>query len=186
MTMKFRVDDKEHGYAMKKEILSWRDALTRASVWNIKDLLDDDTISRADKDYSWDLDSLKNNRKIRVRYGKRDEAWYLYLPDPEYTPYEEPSDPILDDETMAFLDRLTELAIRVQTEVNDHRRKVMIRRKKKEYPGWFLYARAVIIRPATASTPEVVDDWFMCEFQDGHCERIKYDHVRFVNEWEEE
>lgn len=177
MTMKFKVDEKAHGYAMKKEILSWIDAMKRVTVWNIKDLLDDDTITQEDKDYSWDLDSLKKDRKIRVRFGKRDQTWYLYLPDPEYTPCEDPSDPILDDETMAFLDRLTELAIGILEYGKDTRRECVVTRAKKMIPAWF---HCWTMNQVIKDDKIVTDLLAVCEFDDGHVERVKFDKIQFI------
>lgn len=97
----------------------------------------------------------------------------------------------------AFLDYMFENMKEILANNRDGRRKCIIWKKsrkkdvvadgvielrREEWPCWFhCWASNRIVK----EDGTVVDQLLaVCEYQDGHVERISFDHIRFVEEWE--
>lgn len=201
MTIKLKMKDRETAYNLKEEIRDYANTFDYISVKEVLNFINFDgsiteTIEGDDDKRGWRWSDLKGNN-IMVRTLKDGTTW-LYLCDPplkinKYIPDElcdgckaEEKDP--DD---IFLDKLYELIVDVlamQAATFDGRRKVMVHRasKKKnviaeEYPCWFhCWTANQIVKDNGTMVSDLLA---VCEFQDGHIERVKFDHVIFVNEW---
>ena len=188
MTMKFKMPSKEEAYRIKNVIREEAEMFDFVTVEDVKrhcapisqlaEIEDDDKTS------GWRYADLVGNHFF-VRKTK--DGWFLFICDPRLNVRvlktdEEPSGPLIDDETMAFLDRLTELAIGILEYGKDGRRKCVVIRAKKTIPAWFhCWASNRIVK----EDGTVIDQLLaVCEYSDGHVERINFDHIRFVEEWE--
>lgn len=95
----------------------------------------------------------------------------------------------LNMEDRAYADYLIKGLTDAMSYLRDGRRKCMVWKKsnKKDveiegYPCWFhcWFTNRIVKNDGT-----VVDQLLaVCEYQDGHVERIKFDHIRFVEEWD--
>ena len=189
MTMKFKMPSKEEAYRIKNVIREEAEMFDFVTVEDVNrhctpipqlaEIEDDDKTS------GWRYADLVGNHFF-VRKTK--DGWFLFICDPRLNVRvlktdEDLSGPLIDDETMAFLDRLTELALGVAEYGKDTRRKCIVTRAKKTIPAWFhCWTTNQIIKDDMI----VTDLLAVCEFDDGHVERVKFDHVRFVDEWEVE
>ena len=97
--------------------------------------------------------------------------------------------PSEEEKDKAFLDYMFENMKEILANNRDGRRKCMIWKKSRkkdvvaeEWPCWFhCWSSNRIVK----NDGTVVDQLLaVCEHQDGHIERINYDHIRFVEEWD--
>lgn len=199
MTMKFKMDDRADAEKCKetiRETADFFDYVTLADVKMICHQIND--VEEEDHDVGWRLQDLVGNHCF-IRHVK--DGWHLYICDPTIgitklaKPEQEASPEIEDD---MFLNKLYDMCVDIMAMSyanRDGRRKVMVHRasKKKgvtveEYPCWFhcWTTNQFTKKPKQeGDSPEIITDLLaVCEFQDGHVERIKFDHVRFVEEWE--
>lgn len=95
----------------------------------------------------------------------------------------------LNMEDRAFADYLIKCLTDEMSYLRDGRRKCMVWKKSRkkdvvaeEWPCWFhCWSSNRIVK----DNGTVVDQLLaVCEHQDGHIERINYDHIRFVEEWD--
>lgn len=199
--MRFSVYDKKAGVKIKKKIINVLNDKSPdggfITVADVKKFCGGLAISNDDYYFGWEKE-VYLLRKIRVRETKN--GWYLYLPDPKYLVVNvEPSGEFMDenknqdddgDESYEF-DILTILTCLINSlkEINEGRRKCMVWKKSRkkdvvaeEWPCWFhCWSSNRIVK----DDGKVVDQLLaVCEYQDGHVERINYDHIRFVEEWD--
>ncbi len=193
--MKFKVKSKEDGYNVKRAIFDLERECQYLTLYFVKDQTVEHIPVPDDLDYVWDIHKLRESRKARVRYSKKEGAWYLYLPEPEYRVrnlrVSTSPEPVKSEDDI-FLEKLYEMCIDVlemMAAKNDGRRKCMIWKKSRkkdveveEWPCWFhCWSSNRIVKDDGAVVDKLLA---VCEFQDGHVERINFDHIRFVEEWE--
>ena len=123
------------------------------------------------------------------------KTWYLYLCEPTLiiTPLEtsvcseaveEPPTMPISKENFEFANYLAAL---FEDIIPDFRLKAMVHHKEKgkiiERPCYFHEWTHNVVKKEDGS--EIYQDLALCQFlDDGHIERISFDHIRFVEEWE--
>ena len=187
--MKFKVKSKEDGYNVKRAIFDLERECQYLTLYFVKDQTVEHIPIPDDLDYVWDIHKLRESKKARVRYSKKEGAWYLYLPEPEYRPENIYPRESMDADDI-FLDKLFDMCKKVLTmREMMSRRKCMVWRKSNkkgvlvdEFPCW---CTDKMINPVVKDGVHIANDLlYICEFQDGHIERVRYNHIRFVEEWE--
>lgn len=183
--LKWRMDDKETAYRIKEAIRDEADILDFISVADAKKIAYTiPTIEEQDEKEGWRWSDLKGNN-LMVRTLKDESVW-LYICDPTIPISREAVSN--DSFEIDILTLLTCLINSVQ-EMKDGRRKCMIWKKSRkkdvvaeEWPCWFhCWSSNRIVK----GDGTVIDQLLaVCEHQDGHVERINYDHIRFVEEWD--
>lgn len=193
--MKFKVLSKEDGLMVKELILSKIRTEGADAVVNVYEVnvaadcgIGDYEPKFTDYERYWCVKDLLHG-KIRIRHTR--DGWFMYLPEPNEPEFDtEPCEEKSEDDV--FLEKLYERCVdllEAMSYKNDGRRKCMVWRKSKkkgvlveEFPCWFHCWSGNRITKDDGST---VDQLLaVCEFQDGHVERVNFDHIRFVEEWD--
>ena len=199
--LKWRMESREHAYQIKNMIKETVDILDFISVAEAKkiafvnpEIEDDDT------KWGWRWSDLKG-MNIYVRTLRGDGS-YLYICDPtipvtikEITNAEESIPEELNKQDKVYADYFVKVITDAMLYIRDGRRKCMVWKKSKkkdviveEWPCWFhCWTNNRILKEAKAEGEKdrYIDQLLaVCEFQDGHIERIKHDHIRFVEEWD--
>lgn len=201
--LKWRVENRGKGHKIKNEIREIADTLDFITLAEAKDIVNTETpiggdfhklpIDNDEVKIGWRWSDLKGN-KLHIRTLKDGTTW-LYITEPTLNIHV-PEDDVVDkekEELDYFMKALWELGVDLLELIsvkNDGRRKCVVHKKSykknveiEEYPCWFhCWFANRIVKPSG----ENVDDLLgVCEFPDGHVERIRFDHIRFVDEWEE-
>lgn len=205
MSIKLKMNSRTEAYSVKdliKEYIETFDFITVREVLNLTNFDGSltETFEGDDDKRGWRWSDLTGNNMM-VRTLKDGTTW-LYLCDPTLEVKKAGGGYILDELTDKsdsekspddiFLDKLYEMCadlLEVMSRKNDGRRKCMVWRKSKkkgvlveEFPCWFHCWSGNRVTKDDGST---VDQLLaVCEFQDGHVERINFDHIRFVDEWD--
>lgn len=207
MTMlKYRVASYEAGHKLKEAIKRRaykNDFITLKEVNNV--LCPSVPSDPNEEKMGWRWSDLKGmNLYVRMcRFGEAVAQPYLYICEPtidvhkitagpeinvEMTDPEELKQGALNMEDKAFVDYLLKSLMDAMSYV-DNKRKCMVWKKSRkkdvvaeEWPCWcFGWMPNRIVK----SNGDTIDQTlFICEFQDGHVERINFDHIRFVEEWD--
>lgn len=203
MTLKFKMKSEEEARNAKDILQSMADMLDYITLKEVFDECGMPDTSNSEIDLTKELDyrsmgwRWSDLRGQSCKVGKAKRTWYLYLCDPplkvnsiskkqdDYIPDESVSDETLDFDILTLLTCL----INSVQEMKDGRRKCMVWKKSNKknveiegYPCWFhcWFTNRIVKNDGT-----VVDQLLaVCEYQDGHVERIKFDHIRFVEEWD--
>ena len=181
--MKFKVDSKAHGDAIKKELYDGGGFLSLASI--MQAFGDIDLIAEEDWDHGWFLKDLKDGNKLRVRECK--DGWYIYFPDDMVPAPEELVNPSNEMTEVEFINYLIESVRDLLIDIYDSRRKCMVnksagRGKIKYYNCWF---HCWTMNRVQKDDGTIVDQLLaVCEFPNGHVERIDFKNMVFVEEWE--
>lgn len=184
--MKFKVDSKEHGNRVKKEILFLEKEMAHITVACVKDILSE-PIKDIDRDYSWEIKGLRLQRKLRVR--ETSTGWYLYFPEPEYIPYGDGSDPVsfrkIENEEPEDIDWIRYIVDQFFI-LRDTRRPVEVIHKKdrkieKRYGMFHDWTTNRVVKEDGTIVDQLLA---IVEFPDGHVERI--DHKNILFSWYEE
>lgn len=208
MTMlKYRVASYEAGKKLKEAIKRRADENDFITLKEVDNILCPSAPSDPDGEkVGWRWSDLKGmNLYIRMcHFGEAVSQPYLYICEPtidvrkitagseinvKMTDPKELRKEALNMEDRAFADYLIKSLTDAMSYLRDGRRKCMVWRKSKkkdviaeEYPCWFhCWSSNRIVK----YDGKVVDQLLaVCEHQDGHVERIKFDHIRFVEEWD--
>lgn len=200
--MKIRVDSKQAGYAYKKHIVKLAREKEFLSLYEVYDLFPTSDWLCKDSDLDpktigWRSTDLRTDT-VRVRSTNNMLDWWLYFPEPDLPI----SSLTIDKETAARMAiKPTELIFPVKMDDKEKidyfidsfskifggKRKAMVHHKlnKKtiiDRPCWFhTWTQNIVVRDGEI----ICQDLGICEFpEDGHVERIAWDHIRFVEEWE--
>ena len=208
MTIKFKMDTRGKAYEAKLAIIKEAEMCDFVTVEDAKRFVgySDNDILPEDRTLGWRWSDLKgNNIFVRMcKYGEKEAQPYLFLCDPPLTVFNTNTIPAgemakleitgseedteLDPELKVFIDYAEETLMNIFGSLFETRRKAMVHHKlnKKtiiERPCWF---HAWTNNRIQKDDGTIVDqDLAICEFlDDGHIERIAWDHIRFVDEWE--
>lgn len=188
MTLKWRMNSRESAYAIKEAIREKTDKLDFISVADAKKIaFTMPEIEEGDDKQGWRWSDLKG-RNLVVRTLKGDTHW-LYICEPTIKVIDVNNleqNLTIDEEPMSDKEQIDYL-INSMSKLIGGKQKAMVHHKlnKKtiiERPCWFhKWTQNVIIRDDEV----IYQDLAICEFpEDGHVERIAWDHIRFVEEWE--
>lgn len=207
MTLKFKMKSEENARHVKDILQSMADTLDYITLKEVFDECGMPDTSNSEIDLTKDVDyrsmgwRWSDLRGQNCKVGKAKRTWYLYLCDPplkvnSLKPDERVEQSIdkgneAENEETPDFDILTLLACLINSvqEMKDGRRKCMIWKKSRkkdvafeEWPCWFhCWASNHIVRDDGIVIDQLLA---VCEHQDGHVERINYDHIRFVEEWD--
>ena len=198
--MRIEVLSKQLGYDAKNKVIELAKEFDFVRVYDVYKIFPGLAEATYDEDpdprsIGWRSTDLRTNT-VRVRSTASGQRWWLYFPKPDLpissltidketaarmtikpTEFEKP---MSDKEQIDYL-------INSMSKLIGGKQKAMVHHKlnKKtiiERPCWFhKWTQNVIIRDDEV----IYQDLAICEFpEDGHVERIAWDHIRFVEEWE--
>lgn len=195
MSFKIIFEDKKSAVRYKEHMLSVL-STDKRTMTATEVLMDNCMYFGEWDDYrGWDLFQYPMIKQARIRETKG--GYTLYLPDPvpfkdfdaHIPDHDELMEESLNMQDKAYADYFLKGLADAMVYIKDGRRKCMVWKKSKkknviteEWPCWFhcWTSNRILKEDGT-----VVDQLLaVCEFQDGHVERINFDHIRFVEVWE--
>ena len=189
--LKFRMPTKNVAYAVKNAIISTAmadDHITKAELLKIcPEIYEPD---EDDETVGWRASDLRGNniKVVMAKMGSEEKTPWLYICEPTLTITNMETSVNGKSEEQEFIDYLVDALGQMMKTVSDSRRKAMVHHKlnKKtivERPCWF--HKWTTNRVQKEDGTIVDQDLAICEFlDDGHIERIAWDHIRFVEEWD--
>lgn len=207
--LKWRMHTKDAAYKRKgkiQETAEKNDFISVADAKRIAFELPD--IEPEDEERGWRWSDLRSGSGMRVAMVDSDDKTqqypYLYICTPtitihkltagpeinvEMTDPEELRQESLNMEDRAYADYLIKGLTDAMSYLRDGRRKCMVwkksRKKDVEIEEWPCWCWGMMPNRIVKSNGDIIDQTlFICEFQDGHIDRVNYDHIRFVEEWD--
>lgn len=197
--LKFRMNSRESAYRVKDAIIERANNLGFVSLNDVRAICCGSLAALTEEgdNIGWKWSDLKGNniKVVMAKMGADEKLPWLYICEPEFkvktlyvdreeteyvdkeeTEIKDSGDYILINELFGYL-----------MDLYENRRKCYvtktIKKKKTEikagFHGWT--ENRIVKEDGT-----VVDQLLaICKFEDGHVERINFDHIRFVNDWED-